>query len=89
MEKDRFKIVEDEDGVIIYDESDDYVPGEEEILDEDNELDTEYILRESKRQEAQEAEEKHRQKWISAGVIIAMVAFIAGICFINFKGIFL
>ncbi len=89
MEKDRFKIVEDEDGVIIYDESDDYVPGEEEILDEDNELDTEYILREAKRQEVREAEEKHRQKWISAGVVIAVVAFIAGICFINFKGIFL
>lgn len=86
MTEDQFKIVEDENGIVIYDESDDYVP-EDEILDEDDELDTDYILREAKRQVEQETKEKHLQRWISAGVILAVVSFIAGVCYLNFKDI--
>lgn len=87
MNKERFKVVEDKNGIVVYDESDDYVPGEEQIIDEDDELDIDYILREAKRQEEQEDKEKHQQRRVSVGVIIAVVAFIAGICYINFKGI--
>ncbi len=86
MEKKRYRIIEEEDGVVIYDESDDYVP-EENILDEDDELDTDYILRDAKRQEEQEAKEKRQQRLVSSGVIAAVVAFIAIISYINFKGI--
>lgn len=87
MVKEKFEVVEDKDGIVIYDESDDYDPGEEQIIDEDDELDIDYILREAKRQEAQAAEEKRKQRWVSAGVIVAVVAFIAGICYWQFKNI--
>lgn len=86
MKTERFKTIE-EDGIVIFDESDDLVPGEAQILDEDDELDVEYLLRETARQEEQEAEEKRKQRWVSAGVIAVMVIFIAGVCYFNFRNI--
>ena len=84
MEK--FKIIE-EDGIVVYDESDDFVPGEEQILDEEDELDTDYLMRETARQEARQAEENRKQRWISAGVIVAVATFISIVCYINFRNI--
>lgn len=86
MKTERFKTIE-EDGIVIFDESDDLVPGEAQILDEDDELDVEYLLRETARQEEQEAEEKRKHRWVSAGVIAVMVIFIAGVCYFNFRNI--
>lgn len=81
-----FKIIE-EDGIVIYDESDDFVPGETKKLIDEDQLDTDYLLRETARQEIKQAEERRKQRWISTGVIMAVVAFIAGVCYINFRNI--
>lgn len=81
-----FKKIE-KDGIVLYDESDDFDPGEAQILDEDDELDADYLLRETERQEVRQAEECRKQRWISAGVIAAVAAFIAGVCYINFRNI--
>lgn len=86
MKTEKFKTIE-EDGIVIFDESDDFVPGETQILDEDDELDVDYLLRETARQEEQEAEEKGKQRWVSAAVIAGVVTFIAVVSYINFKGI--
>ena len=87
MGKDKFKVVEDEEGIVIYDESDDYDPGEEQIIDDDDELDYDYIRRYEKMQENQQTEEKRQQRWVSIGVIVSVIAFIIGTCYYNFKGI--
>lgn len=82
----RFNKIE-EDGIVIFDESDDFNPGEVQVFDGEDELDVEYLLRETKRQEAQQSEENQKQRWVSVGVIAVVVAFIAGVCYINFKNI--
>ena len=87
MVKDKFKVVEDEEGIVIYVESDDYNPGEEQIIDDDDELDYDYIRRYEKLQEKQQAEEKRQQRWVSVGVIAGIIVFIAGISYFNFKGV--
>lgn len=71
MDKEKFRIVEDEDGIAIYDESDDFVPGEEGILDDDN-LDMDYIREYEKRQADNKRAYGHQQKWVSVGVITAI-----------------
>lgn len=86
MKTEKFKAIE-EDGIVIFDNSDDFDPGEANILDEDDELDVEYLLRETECQEIREAEDKRKQLWVTAGVIAAVVGFIAGICYINFRNI--
>lgn len=82
----KFKTIE-EDGIVIFDESDDLDPGEVQILDEDDELDIDYLLMETARQEAQQANDSQIQHRVSVGVIVAVVAFIAVICYINFRNI--
>lgn len=87
MMKDKFNIVSDEDGIVIFDESDDFDSEEVQVLDEDDELDTDYLLRAMARQEARQAEEHRKHRWISAGVIMVVAAFITGVCYINFRNI--
>lgn len=87
MRTDQSKVVRDEEGIVIFDRSDDFDPGEVQILNEDDELDTDYLLRETARQEAQQEKERKTQGWVSAGVIAAVVAFIAGVCYINFRNV--
>lgn len=82
----KFKTIE-KDGIVIFDGSDDFVPGEAQILNEDDELDVDYLLRETARQEEQEAEEKGKQRWISVAVITVVVSFIVAVSYINFRGI--
>lgn len=82
----KFKIIE-EDGIVVCDESDDFDPGEMQVLDEDDELDTYYLLRETQRQEVLQTEERRKQRWISAGVIVAVATFISIVCYINFRNI--
>lgn len=86
MNTDKFKTIE-KDGIVVYDESDDFVPGEEQILDEEDELDTDYLLQETARQEARHAEERRRQMYVSVGVIAAVIIFIAGVFYFNFRNI--
>lgn len=81
-----FKIIE-EDGIVVYDESDDFVPCETVMLNDESELDIDYLLSETARQETIQAHERRRQRWVSVGVIMAVVAFIAGVCYINFRNI--
>lgn len=87
MRTDHSKVVRDEEGIVIFDRSDDFDPGEVQILNEDDELDTDYLLRETARQEAQQEKERKTRGWVSAGVIAAVVAFIAGVCYINFRNV--
>lgn len=82
MKKD-FEIVRDSDGIIIYDESDDYC--EDEVDDEEmvlatshNALFTAEELREFREKKfAEEAREKRLQRWISVGVILGCILFTA------------
>ncbi len=87
MKREDFTIIEDEDGIVIYDESDDYAPGEQKIIDEDDELDIDYLNNQTCLQEVQKRSERHRQLWVSVGVIITIIAFIAAVCYVNFKDI--
>lgn len=87
MRREDFTIIEDEDGMVIYDESDDYVPEENQIIDDDDELDMEYILKYEKLQAAREEAENQKQRWVSAGVIAGVILFVTAVCYINFKSI--
>lgn len=87
MTRKDFTIIENEDGIVIYDESDDYVPEENQIVDDDDELDMEYILEYEKQQAAQVSDENKRQRRISAGVIAGVILFITTVCYINFINI--
>lgn len=87
MKKEQYNILMDEDNLVIFDESDDFVPGEAQILDKDDELDMEYLLRETARQEAEQEKELQSQRWMSVGVISAVIAFIVGLCYIIFRNI--
>ena len=87
MMKDKFNIVRDDDGIVVYDESDDIDPEEMQVLDDEDELDTDYLLRETKLQEARQAEEHRMQRYVSAGVIAAVIIFIAGVFYFNFRNI--
>lgn len=87
MTREDFTIIEDEDGIIILDESDDYAPGEQKIIAEDDELDIDYLINQTRLQEAQKRSERHRQRWVSVGVIITVIAFITVVCYVNFKDI--
>lgn len=87
MTREDFTIIEDENGIVIYDESDDYVPEENQIVDDNDELDMEYILEYERQQAAQVADENKMQRWISAGVIAGVILFITAVCYINFINI--
>ncbi|MDE6415472.1 MAG: hypothetical protein K2K68_00395 [Duncaniella sp.] len=79
-----FHVIDDEDGIVIYDESDDYFPGDGRIFDGTDELDMDYILEYEKQQEARKAAELRHQRWISAGVIACVILYIALVTYIAF-----
>lgn len=92
----QFEVIE-EDGVVIFDESDDYDPGEDEIkqsepggfrLMTNEEIFTdEYMEEYAKKMDGQIAREQRTQRLISVGVIVTVVLFIGLITFIKFKDI--
>lgn len=97
--KKEFDIIE-EDGIVIYDESDDYDPGEDEVNSSENtetgsfrlmtneEIFTdEYMQEYARKMDAQIAKEKREQRLISVGVIAAVILFIACVTYFNFKDI--
>ena len=97
--KKQFDIIE-EDGVVVYDESDDYDPGEYEDTNKDSDggdgfrllsneeiFTDEYMQNYAKKMDDQIAKEKRTQHLISVGVIIGVVLFIAAVSYINFRKI--
>lgn len=90
----KFDIVE-EDGVVIYDESDDYDPGVDEDMEEglfrllsNEEIFTdEYMQEYARKMDAQIAKEKRTDRLVSAGVIVSVIGFIALVFYIGFKNI--
>ena len=78
-------MIEDEDGIILYDESDDYLPRESE--ENDYELDIDYLIEEQKRQDARNADEGRKHRRVGLGVIAGVILYIAAVCYINFKNI--
>ncbi len=97
--KDKFDVIE-EDGVVIYDESDDYDPGEDEdnpcentdegefrLLTNEEIFTDEYMQEYARKMDAQIAKEKRYQRLISIGVVVGVILFIAFVTYINFKDI--
>ena len=94
--KENFYLVE-EDGVVIFDKSDDYDPGEVEVnqsepdsfrLMTNEEIFTdEYMQEYARKMDNQIAREKRLQRLISVGVIAAVILFIGLISYINFRAI--
>lgn len=92
--KKKFDVIE-EDGVVIYDESDDYDAGEDEVTETDKfrlktneEIFTdEYMLDYAEKMDAKIAREKRMDHIISASVIIGIVLYIALVVYINFRRI--
>ncbi len=95
--KDKFDIVE-KDGVVIYDESDDYDPGEDEVVGEgdaqaggfrlmsNKEIFTdEYMQNYARKMDAEMAKEERTQRLISVGVVVAVVLFIGLVTYVNIK----
>ena len=87
MTRGNFSIIEDEDCIVIYDESDDYVPEEERVYSNNDELDIDYLIPLSRIQDSRAAAEKHSQRLVSACVIVAVVTFVTTICYINFRSV--
>lgn len=89
MGKDRFEIVE-VDGVVIYDESDDYYPGEERSgnglceLEGNEDLDMEYILSTEQKRNAEMRRKKRIDSLISGAVVASVVLYIALLCWVFF-----
>lgn len=96
MSRKDFNIIE-EDGVIIYDESDDYDPGENDIehsqcgefhLMTNEEIFTdEYMQEYAERMNAKIRRERRVQRLISIGVIIGVSLYIALLSYIYFRRI--
>lgn len=85
MAKREFDIIE-EDGVILYDESDDYAPGEDEPAQTDGEFrlmtneeifTDEYMREYDRKMEAKIAREKRTQRLISIGVVSGVIIYTA------------
>lgn len=81
--KKEFDVIRDEDGIIIYDESDDY--SDDDLTDENGfilksneEIFTdEYMLDYAEKMDAKIAHEKKIQRWISVGVIVGCIMLVA------------
>lgn len=86
MNKEDFRIEKDEDGIVIYDQSDDFVPGEGNIIGDDD-LDMDYIREYEKRQAEKKGADTRQQRWVSVGVIAGVILFIMTVSYINFKGV--
>lgn len=80
--KHNFKKIE-EDGITIYDESDDFFSGEEHILEVDDEIDIEYFERAWNEQQEREAAEARSQRWVSVSVIVGIILYIIAVCYIT------
>lgn len=91
--KRKYDIVE-ENGVVVYDGSDDYDPGQDEINDNEFNLMTneeiftdEYMQKYSERMDAKIARNRRNDRLMSVGVIIAVIVFILTVIFLNFRNI--
>lgn len=94
--KNQFDVIEN-DGVVIYDESDDYDPGQNEseqaeegdfsLMTNEEIFTDEYMQNYAKKMDAQIDREKRMQRLISIGVIIAVILFVVLISYINFMNI--
>ena len=94
--KENFYLVE-EDGVVIFDKSDDYDPGEVEanqseagsfrLMTNEEIFTDEYMQEYAREMDNQIAREKRNQRLISIGVIATVILFIGIIVYINFKNI--
>ena len=84
MGKQKFKIIE-EDGIVIYDERDDYVPGEDRIdvlceLEGNEELNMGYILATEQQRDAEMRWKMCRDRLISIAVITSIVLYVTVLC---------
>lgn len=86
METDGLKIVE-EDAIVIFDASDDYDPGEQQIINDDDELDIDYLIKQTCIQEARKRKDQRRQLLVSVILIATVIAYIGIVCYMNFKDI--
>lgn len=93
MKKNKFDIVEDDD-VVIYDESDDYDPGEDSaetgefrLMTNEEIFTDEYMQDYAAKMDAKIAREKRNDRLISIAVIIGIILFVAAVVYINFKQI--
>ena len=94
--KNQFDVIE-EDGVVIYDEGDDYDPGQDEatqteeggfrLMTNEEIFTDEYMQNYAKTMDEQIEREKRMQRLISVGVIVTIILFIGLITYINFKNI--
>ncbi len=90
MAKERFEIIE-EDDVVIYDESDDYDPGEDDGSEEfrlmtNEEIFTdEYMQAYAEEMDAKIKREKRNDRLVSIGVVAGVITFVAIITYLNFK----
>ena len=80
MAEKKFKTIE-EDGIVVFDGSDDYFPGED-IIDEEDELDIEYLVGATKQQEGRQSSERIKDLIVSCCVILGSVLYIAALCLI-------
>ncbi|MDE6339870.1 MAG: hypothetical protein K2K97_08815 [Muribaculaceae bacterium] len=88
MDEERFKMIET-NGVVIYDESDDYVPGEdysEDIceLEGNEDLNMEYILATERERGAGMLRRKRIDGVISVSVVVCVALYIAILCWMFF-----
>ena len=88
-----FETIE-EDGIVIYDESDDYDPGEDEncasedggfrLMDNEEIFSDEYMREYDRKMDAKKTKEKRVQRLISIGVISGIITYTAILCLIFF-----
>ncbi|MDE5607958.1 MAG: hypothetical protein K2I64_03390 [Muribaculaceae bacterium] len=88
MHKKEFEVIE-VDGVVVYDESNDYVPGEDfydELckLEGNDDLDMEYILSTESLREAEMRRKKRRDGLVSVAVITSIVLYVGVLCWLFF-----
>lgn len=98
--KDKYEVIE-EDGIVVFDESDDYDPGEDEntlsdemeegsgfIMMTNEEIFTdEYMQEYARKMDEKIAKEKLTQSLISVGVIVTVILYVASITFLCFRSI--
>ncbi|MDE5785602.1 MAG: hypothetical protein K2H98_03630 [Duncaniella sp.] len=76
----------EEDGIVIFDESDDYVHDEYHGIDKE-EIDIDYLLNQTRIQEYQKIIDQKHQRLISVGVIVAIIIFITIVSYLCFRNV--